>query len=61
MDPTEESGKTPRPHGKEYEDPHYHDEDPEPADESGVKPRGNPGIRKPPRKIPPPRKRFSED
>jgi hypothetical protein len=48
-------------HGKEYEDPHYHDDDVVPADD-GL-PRGARAAagRNPAGRIPPPRRRFDED
>ena len=48
---------------REFEDPHYHDdEEPVPLDDDG-QPRTNrpsPG-RKPARRLPPPKRRFDED
>jgi hypothetical protein len=48
--------------GKEYEDPHYHDEEAVPLDDDG-QPRilRPPTSRKPARRIPPPKRRFYED
>ena len=53
---------TPRRPSKEYEDPHFHDEDEvaaPPPDEAPRPPA--PGQPKPPRKLPPPPRRFHED
>jgi hypothetical protein len=58
--PEPPSEPTNRP-AKEYEDPHYHDdEDVVPVDDA--LPRGaRVGGRKPARRIPPPKRRFHED
>jgi hypothetical protein len=46
---------------KEYEDPHYHDED-EVAPNDDVLPRpAQAAPRRTPRRLPPPRRRFFED
>ena len=50
--------------GKEYEDPHYHDEDDVPAAADGLPRSAHPAAtagRKPARRIPPPKRRFYED
>jgi len=61
-DPTSDANAPRPPHGKEYEDPQYHDEDQEvPLDEQGRRPTRQPGSRKPARRIPPPRRRYYED
>jgi hypothetical protein len=57
-----ETPQEPRPGPrKEFEDPHYHDEDEvaPPDDDSPGEPRRSP--KKPAHRIPPPRKRFHED
>jgi hypothetical protein len=60
MDPKDDSQHAPKPHvAKEYEDPHFHDDDPEPGDEPAQKKA--PSARKPGRRIPPPPKRRSID
>jgi hypothetical protein len=60
MDQTDESTKQPKPHvHKEYEDPHFHDEDPEPSEEGERKPRAP--QHKPARRIPPPPRRRPVD
>lgn len=47
---------------KEYEDPHYHDEDDAvPPDDSQPRTAHLPSHRKPLRRIPPPKRRFLED
>ena len=47
---------------KEYEDPHYHDEDETPVpDEGPVAGHRIPMGKKAPRRLPPPRRRFLED
>jgi hypothetical protein len=60
-DPTH-SPKEPRPrHGKEYEDPHYHDDDVGvTGDEDGPRLTRAPGSRKPNRRLPPPRPRYED-
>ncbi len=58
----------PKPHvHKEYEDPHYHDEDEVAPVEDGEQHSGQAGARKPSRgkgsarRPPPPRRRFYDD
>jgi hypothetical protein len=60
---------SPEPHGevnprlsKEYEDPHFHDEEPATVDD-GEQPRGPRPVSKgkKPMRLPPPRRRFTED
>jgi hypothetical protein len=48
---------------KEFQDPHYHDEDPETQrDDRRPSPPHLPAKRKPvPRRLPPPKRRFDED
>jgi hypothetical protein len=47
---------------KEFEDPHYHDdEDPVPLDDGTPRASHTPLGRKPARRIPPPKRRFDED
>jgi hypothetical protein len=61
MDQTE-NPKPPKPHPeKEYEDPHFHDDDLEPPEEGDHR-RASLGPRKRVRRIPPPpRRRLPED
>ncbi|HYT89720.1 MAG TPA: hypothetical protein VEL76_13515 [Gemmataceae bacterium] len=51
----------PHPRSREYEDPHFHDEEPEiQQDEGGPRPNRPPGKRKPNRKPPPPRRHYED-
>lgn len=61
MDSTDETPKQAKPHVlNEYQDPHFHDEEPEPA-EDGVS-RTKPSPHRPaPRRMPPPKRRFGDD
>lgn len=55
---------TPRRPSKEYEDPHFHDEDdvaPVPSEEGGPPSPIAKLPARPPRKLPPPKRRFHED
>lgn len=59
-----ESPLDPKPYEVEYEDPHYHDEDDVVASTEEDPTRKVVGPRpgkKPARKLPPPRRRFTED
>ena len=49
--------------GREFEDPHYHDdEEPVPLDDDGQPRASRPQLRgKPARRIPPPKRRFYEE
>jgi hypothetical protein len=59
--PEPPSEPTNRP-AKEYEDPHYHDdEDVVPVDDGLPRGARVGGARKPARRIPPPKRRFHED
>ncbi len=54
----------PKPHvHKEYEDPHYHDEDDivPPVDDDAPHGTHVSGSQKAPRRLPPPRRRFLDD
>jgi hypothetical protein len=52
---------TPRRPYKEYEDPHFHDEDEVTSSPNDETPRPALPRRPPPRKLPPPPRRFHED
>jgi hypothetical protein len=45
----------------EFQDPHFHDEEPEIQSEDQTVKRTHTSRRKPVRKMPPPRRRFFED
>jgi hypothetical protein len=47
----------------EYEDPHYHDEDDvvPPVDDDALHGTHSVGAKRPPRHLPPPRRRFIDD
>jgi len=61
MDHTEEAPRPAKPHLQEYEDPHYHDDDPEPNTEDRERRAAGPVQRKPAWRIPPPPRRRAED
>jgi hypothetical protein len=59
---------SPEPHGdvnprlsKEYEDPHFHDEEPATVDDGEPRPSRPPSKGKKPSRLPPPRRRFTDD
>ena len=62
-EPSQPQG-TPRRPAKEYEDPHFHDDDEvaQPPAEEGHRPPATPrSPGRSPRKLPPPKRRFHED
>jgi hypothetical protein len=62
MNDTPERPAGPRPHAREYEDPHFHDEEIDPT-QNDDKPVHGPRHHlphKPGRKIPPPRRRYED-
>ncbi len=63
MNDTPERPSDPRPRAREYEDPHFHDEEFDPT-QNDEPPAHGPRHRlphKPARKIPPPRRRYEDD
>ena len=61
MDTTDDPSGQPKPQDKAYEDPHFHDDDLEPPEESDHKAPRGPNQRKPARRIPPPPRRRPDD
>ena len=63
MEPTEDDRKENKPHlHKAYEDPHYHDDDLESAEDSASRSGRGSAPKKPARRIPPPpRHRPADD
>ncbi|MBL8799528.1 MAG: hypothetical protein JNM56_36940 [Planctomycetia bacterium] len=61
MDHSTETPRPAKPHLDDNEDPHYHDEDPEPNPDDRERRTPRLDTRQPPRRIPPPPRRRLDD